>query len=440
MRLSKEVVCLAFAFDAMVTTSARADTLSDLEAPFLNAIQSGRFGLALGLTFVAGLATSLTPCVYPMIAITVSVFGAHKAKNKAEGALLSTAFVLGIAALFTPLGLFAATTGGLFGSLLSSPIVLLGLAILFLVLAASMFGAFELDLPLGLKNKLARVGGLGIKGAFLLGLVCALVAAPCTGPILGFLLTWIGTTGNILFGAVSLFAYAMGLGLLFWLVGTFSINLPKSGPWLEWVRSAFGIVMVVAAGYYLRNLIPGAFTVIERSPVFLLAALSAIAAGIALGAIHLSYRDSAIGSRYRKSVGIGLTVFGFLALIAYFEALPPGEKIEWLKDYGQAKERALEKKRPLLVEFGASWCAACGQLDRLTFSDPRVVREARRFIAVRIDLSPGSDSEQKRAILASYAHVGLPLVVLHDQTGKETARLTRFVEAETLIEIMRRVP
>jgi len=153
-------------FSALAAGTARADALGDLEKPFSAALQEGSWAYALLLIFGAGLATSLTPCVYPMIAITVSVFGARESKSRTEAAMLSSAFVLGIAALFTPLGLFAATTGGVFGSALASPIVLVGLALLFLALAASMFGAFDIDLPSGLKNRLATVGGVGYKAPF----------------------------------------------------------------------------------------------------------------------------------------------------------------------------------------------------------------------------------------------------------------------------------
>ncbi|NIR28438.1 MAG: hypothetical protein GWN84_03755, partial [Gammaproteobacteria bacterium] len=140
-----------------VTETAYADWLSDLERPFREALESGSWSVALGFVFLAGLATSLTPCVYPMIAITVSVFGARQAESRVQSAMLSTAFVLGIAALFTPLGLIAALTGGVFGAALSSPWVLGGLAILFIALALSMFGAFEMNLPPALQNKLAQV-------------------------------------------------------------------------------------------------------------------------------------------------------------------------------------------------------------------------------------------------------------------------------------------
>src|SRR5262245_30703690 len=146
----------------LCTLPAQADTLSDLEAPLRAALQSGSWLTALGLAFAAGLATSLTPCVYPMIVITVSVFGARETTSKLAAAKLSSAFVLGIAALFTPLGVIAALTGDVFGSQLSNPWVLGGLALFFIALAASMFGAFDLDLPSGLKNRLAMVGGDGM--------------------------------------------------------------------------------------------------------------------------------------------------------------------------------------------------------------------------------------------------------------------------------------
>jgi len=418
---------------------ARADALSDLERPFSSALQAGSFGYALLLIFAAGIATSLTPCVYPMIAITVSVFGAQKSQSRAQAALLSGAFVLGIAALFTPLGLFAATTGGVFGAALSNPYVLVGLASLFLTLALSMFGAFDLDLPSGLKNRLVTMGGVGYRGAFVIGLCSALIAAPCTGPVLGFLLTWVGTTGNVAFGALALFVYALGLGLLFWLVGTFSLRLPKSGQWLEWVKSVFGIVMVVAALYYLRELIPGLSDLAAHSPTFLAIAAGLCALGPALGAVHLSYHDPRFAVRARKTLGITVSVAGLLALIGYVEALPEGAHLTWHDDYRVAAARAKSEHKPLLVDFGASWCGACKELEHKTFSDPRVVKEGARFVPVHVDLSPGKDTQDKRDILANYAQRGLPLVVLHSASGQESARVTSFVPPERFVDLMRAV-
>ena len=418
---------------------ARADALTDLEKPFSAALQQGSLAYALLLIFGAGLATSLTPCVYPMIAITVSVFGARESKSRTEAALLSSMFVLGIAALFTPLGLFAATTGGVFGAALANPWVLIGLAVLFLALAASMFGAFDIDLPSGLKNRLATVGGVGYKGAFFLGLCSALIAAPCTGPVLGFLLTWVGTTGNVAFGAISLFVYALGLGLLFWLVGTFSVSLPKSGQWLEWVKSVFGIVMVVAALYYLRDLIPGLMDLPRHTSQFLGLGALLLVAGLAVGAVHLSFHDHSVVARSRKALGVTLSVVGLAALVGYTQVLPEGAHIAWGDDYQAALTQARSEQKPLLVDFGASWCGACKELEQKTFSDPRVVREGGRFVPVRVDLSPGKDSKAKRDILASYAQHGLPLVVLHKPSGEVATRVTSFVEAEHFLDLMRAV-
>jgi thioredoxin:protein disulfide reductase len=423
-----------------MTATAHADVLSSLEGPLRQALQSGSWISALGIAFAAGVATSLTPCVYPMIAITVSVFGARQSTSKLQAAKLSAAYVLGIAALFTPLGVIAALTGEVFGSYLSNPIVLWGMALIFVALALSMFGLFEIDLPAGLKNRLASVEGSGLRGAFLLGLANSLIAAPCAGPVVGFLLTWVGTTRNTGFGAASFFTYSLGLGLLFFLVGTFSMALPKSGRWLEAIKSVFGIVMLVAALYFVRDLIPVWEQWSEHTARFLLIALALVALGLALGAVHLSFYYAPWTVRLRKSAGIALAVLGLCGLIGYLQALPPGARIDWEEDYEAAQALALATGRPLLVDFGASWCGACEELDRHTFSDASVVREGQRFVPVRIDLSPGKDSPAKQELLRGYKGRGLPLVVLHDRRGKEVSRVTSFVPAARFLELMRAIP
>ena len=205
------------AFAALTIPShAYAGTEPDL---FTRTLAKGP-AYAIFAAFVGGLLVCLTPCVYPMIAITVSVFGARESKSRAEAMGLSTSFVLGIAAMFTPLGLVAGLTGSLFGSALSNPIVVWTISAIFLALAASMFGAFEFVLPSGLTNRLAQVGGIGFGGAFLLGLVSGVIAAPCTGPVLTGILLWIGKSRSAGLGAAVLFAFSIGLGIPFWLVGT----------------------------------------------------------------------------------------------------------------------------------------------------------------------------------------------------------------------------
>src|SRR5882724_2895039 len=207
--------------------SARCEGTRPVQADLFTSSLARGPQYAILAAFAGGLLVCLTPCVYPMIAITVSVFGARQSRSRLHAMGLSTAFVLGISAMFTPLGVVAGTTGKLFGSTLSNPFVLAFVAIVFLALAASMFGAFEFVLPSSLNNRLATLGGSGYGGAFLIGLVSGLIAAPCTGPVLTGILLLIGKTRSAGLGAAAMLAFSLGLGLPFWLVGTFAVSLPK---------------------------------------------------------------------------------------------------------------------------------------------------------------------------------------------------------------------
>src|SRR5882757_6687204 len=251
--------------------------------------------------FVGGLLVCLTPCVYPMIAITVSVFGARQSRSRLHAMGLSTAFVLGIAAMFTPLGVVAGYTGSLFGSVLSNPWVLAFIAVVFLALAASMFGAFEFVLPSWMSNRLAQLGGIGYGGAFLVGAVSGLIAAPCTGPVLTGILLWIGKTKSASMGAAALFAFSLGLGLPFWLVGTFAVSLPKGGRWMVAIKSVFGIILAVAALYFLKGAIPPLAHLARPDMTFALVAAVLLASGVALGAVHLSF-DQGTLAKVRKGL------------------------------------------------------------------------------------------------------------------------------------------
>ncbi|KPK54716.1 MAG: hypothetical protein AMJ63_02395 [Myxococcales bacterium SG8_38_1] len=406
-----------------------------MTGPFAEALRDGSYGGALGLIFLAGLATSLTPCVYPMIAITVSVFGARQAESRTKAALLSSSFVLGIAALFTPLGVVSALTGSAFGSALASPWVVGALAALFTVMALSMFGLFDLALPSGLQNRLAQAGGFGVRGAFVLGFVNGLIAAPCTGPVLAVLLTWVATTGHVGFGALALFIYAIGIGVLFWVVGTFAITLPKSGRWVEWTKSMFGIAMLALAFYYLRGVLPYPRPEV-RDQIWLAVAVGLLTGGVIVGAIHLSFKGGPLMARARKSVGVAACVAGILGIVGYAEALPPGSHITWTEDFDAGKSKALTQGRPLLVDFGADWCSACQEIERDVLSDPRVVAEAQRFVAVRVDLSTEKATDAKWALLQGYDQPGLPLVVLHHSDGSEAVRVTGMLESDEFLEMM----
>jgi len=398
--------------------------------------RSGWF-LALGIMFVGGVLTSFTPCVYPLIPITVGLLGAARAST-ARGFLLSATFVLGMAAMYSVLGVAAAATGAVFGSVMSNPVVVGAVALVFLFFAASMFGAFEMQLPAPWQTRLSRVGGVGVGGAFGAGLVAGVIAAPCTGPVLGAALTYVATTGELSFGFAAMFSFAVGMGLLFIVIGTFSARVvPKSGPWLEKVKSVFGIVMVVVALYFLKDAVPPLKSLMHRSSPALVLSLALVAAGILVGAVHLRFVPGvdrqgnreptpSVLERARKTAGILAVVAGLFGLLGYLVAPRTGptgpnsaspSQPNWITDEGEGLARARREGKPVLIDAYADWCVACKELDHLTYGDPNVLDRLKDFVAIKLDLTNPTAKDQE--LIRRYGVVGLPTVIILDRHGQE---------------------
>ncbi len=429
-----------FALVALAPLTAFADEGPSLAERLQAALANGGMALAAGIAFAGGLATSATPCVWPMIGITVSVFGAQEAKSRAQGAALSGMFVLGMALLFTGLGVGAALSGSLFGSLLSNRYVVGFIFLVLLALAASMFGAYELSLPASLNNRLATVGGIGFGGAFALGLVTSLIAAPCTGPVLSGLLIYIAAKHAIGLGTAMMFAFAVGLGVPFFLVGTFAVSLPKGGPWMLGVKWFFGVMLTVLAFYFLRPAFPALMTVVSRTPATLIASLVLIAVGVAGAAVHVAAerRKSPIAhlSKPFKLGSAPFAIVGGFALVTWF--LTPAAKLEWLDSEEMGVQKAATSHQPMIVDFGASWCGACNELATKTFADEKVREEASRFVAVRVDATDEDDTQVSK-IKDKYNVVGLPTVVVLDSSGHEKVRFNEFVEADRFLSAIKAV-
>lgn len=396
--------------------------------------------VAIGASYLFGLATSLTPCVYPMIAITVSVFGAKEAKSRWQGALLSLTFVMGIVCLFTPMGVVSAMTGKGFGSALGNPWIVGGIALIFGTLAASLFGAFELALPASLNNRLSGVGGAGYRGAFLLGLVCGLVAAPCVGPFLFGLLGWIATTRNVALGSAAMAAYGLGLGTLFFIVGTFAVNLPKAGAWMMGVKWIGGVCLAYMALAYVRDALPKETLLKLAHPdlAYGIVGMVVFAAGLALGVIHIAAerRKSPIAhlSKPMKLASILPAIAGLFMVLSWHQvssasstSAPPADALRWETSEQAAVQKAAAQHKPLLIDFGATWCGACKELDEKTFPDPKVRAEGARFVALHVDATDDDDPTVAQVRQKYHATEGLPVVVLLDSRGQEAKRFTEFV-------------
>jgi thiol:disulfide interchange protein DsbD len=398
---------------------------------FTEALAKGPLYAALA-ALAGGFVVSLTPCVYPMVAVTVSVFGAREAKSRWEGAALSAAFVLGIVAMFVPLGVAAGLSGSIFGSVLQNRWVIVAMAVLFLVLAASLFGAFELALPGAVTNRLATLGGIGYRGAFFLGLACGLIASPCTGPVLTGILAWIAKTKSAGLGALAMGAFSLGLGIPFFVVGTFAVQLPKSGRWMVHVKSLLGIVLVVVALYFLSSVFPALSGLVQPGTVLWVMAGLAVVAGVLLGAVHREFSDPLMGVKLGKGAGIALVSAGLFALVLGFAK--PAEALSWQQgNVDAALERALRERRPMIVDFTAAWCGACKELDKLTFSTAPVGAALGRFVAVRVDATNDEDPKVGAA-LQRFGVRGLPTVVVFDSRGKEAVRFTDFVPPDQFLD------
>ena len=431
--------------------------LPELLSHGVNADVSGKLGLAGGVSagtfvvlFVAGVLTSLTPCVYPLIPITVGIFGARQAEHRARSAALSATYVGGIAAMYSALGLFAALSGRAFGAALSSPALIALLAVFLLVLAASMFGAFDIALPAGLQRKLADVQGTGFARAFGMGLVAGVIAAPCTGPVLAGVLAYVATQRSVVLGFWMLFTYAIGVGVLFFLLGATTLRLPRSGTWMETVKSILGVALVAAAVSLALPYLPRRGALSLPAPAVLAAASVLAFAGVMAGALSLCFHGPAREKLLKGAalaavlLGIGLR-FGWLG-----EPRPqgPATAIPWLHDERAAVQQSKASGKPLLIDFGAEWCAACKELDAHTWTDATVAQEvASKFVPLKIDATELTKPIED--VMSKYDVAGLPTVLMMacrddkppgcDVPGQGPNRVTGFLPPPEMLSRLRRV-
>jgi thioredoxin:protein disulfide reductase len=386
---------------------------------------------------LAGLLTALTPCVYPMIPIVLGIFGA-RGENvpRSRALLLATAYVVGMGTMFSGLGVGAALAGRVFSTFLGNPWFVVPLVLFYVALAASMFGAYELRLPTGLQDRLSTVGGKGMAGAFGMGLVGGLTAAPCTGPILLGILGFVATTRNVPVGFTLLFTYAIGIGVLFWVLALFAVSLPKSGRWMDAVKSVGGVALLVVAAYFLRPIWPALTRLTSPEHWFLGVSAGAAAIGIALGAIHLSFHGGA-AEKLRKSTGLILCTAGLIGALNW--VLTPRNPLPWRLDPEVALAEAREQRVPVLLDFGAEWCAPCKEYETRVFADPAVYEEVTgRFLSVKYDFTKQDD--RMFDILEAW-RAGLPTVILLDGEGNERSRFSEPIpSADQFLRALRDVP
>jgi thiol:disulfide interchange protein DsbD len=421
---------LVFALVMLVPAIASADNCE-----FSSYAERGWFWMILA-SFGFGFLTSLTPCVYPMIPITLAIFGARGGDvPRKKAILLAVAYVNGMCLTYTILGVTFAMIGkaGDFGTQLASPWVVFPLVALFLTLAASMFGAFDLNLPASWQAKLNQVGGKGFGGAFAMGLVGGLIAAPCTGPFLAGLLAYVATTANVAGGGALLYVYGLGMGILFFVLAAFAVSLPKSGRWMEYVKSIGGIGLLLAALYYLQPFLPFMSHLAKPDLWFLVAAAGIGVVGVALGAITLSFHGTS-AEKARKGTGVALVVLGALGVWQW--KVTPKHPLTYLTDEKAAFDHARSEHKGVMIDFGATWCGACHELDE-SFGDGAVnIAVSDSFVPLRFDVSAQTDAND--ALKERYDAMTLPAVIFMDTDHHVLAHISKPTPPDDIVALVKR--
>ena len=394
------------------------------------------------LLFLAlGVGLAFTPCVLPMYPILTSiVLGSGKlSQRRALG--LSFVYVQGMALTYTLLGLVVASAGMQFQAAMQHPYVLIGLSVLFIALALSMFGLYSLQLPSNVQTWLNNLSnkqqGGSSAGVFAMGAISGLVCSPCTTAPLSGALLYVAQSGDLLTGGIALYALAMGMGIPLILVAVFGNKLlPKAGGWMDRVKTLFGFILLAAPIFLLERIMPEMWSTILWS-----------ALGIAaFGWLYHIKNSLEFGGWKQSAVGI-IAVLGLLAsaqpILNYWfgnsttqiqQATVSFTRIANVADLEEQLALAKAAGKPVMLDFYADWCVACKEFEKYTFHDPSVEAKLQDFVLLQADVT--KNQVQDIELLKHMSVLGLPTIEFWDASGEHVsnARLTGFMQAEPFLE------
>lgn len=399
------------------------------------------------LLFLAlGVGLAFTPCVLPMYPILTSiVLGSGKlSQRRALG--LSLVYVQGMALTYTLLGLVVASAGLQFQAAMQHPYVLIGLSILFVTLALSMFGVYTLQLPSGVQTWLNNLSnkqqGGSSAGVFAMGAISGLVCSPCTTAPLSGALLYVAQSGDLLTGGVALYALAMGMGIPLILVAVFGNKLlPKAGGWMDRVKTLFGFVLLAAPIFLLERILP------EMWSTALWSALGIAA----FGWLYHVKNSLEFGGWKQSAVGI-IAVLGLFAsaqpALNYWFADSTQQaqtsevsfiKIRNVEELQQQLVLAKQAQKPVMLDFYADWCVACKEFEKYTFHDPAVAAQLKQFVLLQADVT--RNQAQDIELLQAQQVLGLPTIDFWDAQGNpvSNARLTGFMQAAPFLAHIQRI-
>ena len=394
----------------------------------------GRFDAGLLLTllglFLGGLALNLTPCIYPLIPITISYFGGKSHKTSGKRILHGILYLSGLAVTNSFLGVSSALTGSMLGSALQNPAVLIFIACIMTALGLSFFGFWEFRLPAVL-TRTASKNYTGYFSTFFMGLTLGIVAAPCLGPFILGLLTYVGQRGDPFLGFLYFFILSIGIGLPLCVLAVFSgtiDRLPLSGDWMVWIKKLLGWVLVWMAVYMISPLIPKNI------------GAAWFQAGVAvISGIHLGWIDRTGGGRrgflYFKR-GISVLIFAMSILFLVYTG-HVREGIKWIPYNQEIIAAGLKEKKPVMLEIYADWCLPCKAMERGVFNDPEVVSLSKNILCIRLDLTSKQPFQEE--IMKRYEAWGVPTIIFIDKEGMEERglRIESYVDNAELLNRMK---
>jgi thiol:disulfide interchange protein DsbD len=411
------------------------------ESRIAGLFRGGSYGLVIASFFGFGLLLALTPCVFPMIPILSGIIvGQGRQVTKTQGFLLSLSYVLGMAVTYAVAGVAAGLSGSLLSNALQNPWVLGGFAAVFVLLAFSMFGFYELQLPSALQSRFSdasnRMKGGSLAGVFVMGVLSAVIVGPCVAAPLAGALLYIGQTHNVWLGGSALFAMAMGMGVPLLLVGlSAGALLPRAGGWMNAVKAFFGVLLLGVAIWLVSPVIPAVVHMLAWAALLIVSA-------IYLHALDPLPVNASGFAKFWKGVGVLTLVAGVAILLGALsggrDILQPlaglrlsaaGEAVaaeaprlpfQKIKSVAELEQRLAEAKgRPVMLDFYADWCVSCKEFERFTFSDPRVQARLKEVVLLQADVTANSDDD--KALLKRFTLFGPPGLIFFDREGREVA-------------------
>lgn len=417
--------------------------------------------LTLAGFFGMGVLLSFTPCVLPMVPILSAILMGQEQMNTRKSLKLSLVFVLSMALTYSAAGVVAGYLGSTIQSAMQSPWIIISFSLVFVLMALSMFGLFNLNMPKAIQNSMQSVSNKLTRGSTLgvalMGVTSTLIASPCVTAPLVSTLTYISQTGNALQGGLILFSLALGMGLPLILFGMGQgALLPKVGAWMNQIKSLFGVILLGLAIWMVSRILPGVAT------LFLWAALLIVSA-VAFGALNFKsdkrlnpvlHGLSVLTLLYGVTLFIGATsghddIFNPLArtvTAANASVInipqPVANIFSTVTDFSELQKKlnsAKSKHKPVILEFYASWCSSCRELDRNVLSDTRIQQRMQSFESIRVDLTDRTENEMQ---ITEYYHVyGTPTIILFDRDGKEvnTNRFNDGITVDSFDQALKRM-